>query len=187
MYQLTDKSLKINKEHDTYVVRLFVEPQNGGSCNWLLCIQHHPFLRDSLLRWKLCRACQWHVCKRVDQVIELDRKALQTFLYFPEEQTEDAVFIYVWLLLILGFINTSTKETQYLKPASHEYVPIYIWTHHYLQQYICSLTTWKIIFAVASLMTHLGVVTFHKQDTTMQQRHSCFEGFQGRTTSALSI
>lgn len=118
-----------SEKYNTYGVRLFVEPQNGGSCNWLLCVQHHPFLGDSLWSWRLCRACHWHLCKCVDQVIELNGKALQTFLYFPEKQTEKVLLMY---LDPISWSSVSQiqepKKNPYLKPTSHEYVP---YAHHW--------------------------------------------------------
>lgn len=86
--------MRASTEHNTYRVWLFAESQNGGPCNWPLCVQHHPLLGDRLWGWGLSRAPHWHLHKRVDHVIEFHREALQTFLYFPEGQTNrrDAIY-----------------------------------------------------------------------------------------------
>lgn len=42
------------------------------------------FLGKSLRGW-LGKAYGWHLCKSVDQVIQFNWEALQTFFYFPRE------------------------------------------------------------------------------------------------------
>lgn len=42
------------------------------------------FLGKSLRGW-FGKAYGWHLCKSVDQVIQFNWEALQTFLYFPRE------------------------------------------------------------------------------------------------------
>lgn len=133
--------MRASKERNTYGVRLFVESQNGGSCDWLLCIQHHPFLGDSFWSWRLCRACHWHLYKRVDQVIEFNRKALQTFLYFPEEQTNRRGAIYASVLFPFldpwfhGCKNQKTpnSKTNLTRTCTHKHP-----SHRCLQQYSTS-------------------------------------------------
>lgn len=115
--------MRASKEHDTYGVRLFAESQDGGPCNGPLCVQHHPFLGDSLWSWRLGRAPHWHLHQRVDQVVQFDRKAFQTFLYFPEERTNRRGLIYAFFfffnLLDPSFYGYKPKKSQFLKPTSH--------------------------------------------------------------------
>lgn len=182
--------MRASKEHYTYGVRLFAESQNGGSGDWPLCVQHHPFLGDSLWSWRLGRAPHWHLYKRVDQIVEFNRKALQTFLYFPEERTNrrgdiHALFFY---LLHPSFYGFKSEKSRILKPTSRTHVQS---SHCNLH---CSTSNpWALLLkecschnlpqglAWSSYCSQAGSQPSFSHQGRAEHSHVCFEESQGRT------